>query len=204
MITKEDLIKFETDIKECFLRGEIRTPVHLVGGNEDQLIGVFKDILPDDWVFSTYRSHYHSLLKGVPAEHLKRDILTGKSMHINSREHRFFTSSIVGGCLPIAVGVAMAIQRKGLSDWVWVFVGDMSAETGSFSECYRYASWHNLPISFPIEDNGFSVNTPTMESWGRDIPAPDYVRKGNLIGKERIKYDRTYPHQGVGQWVDFK
>ena len=196
---KADLIAFEEDIKDCFLRGEIRTPIHLAGGNEEHLIRIFRDIKQDDWVFSTYRSHYHALLKGVPAEQVKRDILAGRSMHINSRKHKFFTSSIVGGCLPIAVGVAMAIQRKGLPNKVWVFLGDMASEMGIFHECSKYSSRFNLPITFIIEDNGFSVNTPTAVAWGNYKYFPLYPEK-----VKTYEYERIYPHQGCGQWVDFK
>ena len=198
-MSKSELFQFEEEIIECFLQGEIRTPIHLVGGNEDQLIELFKDIKPNDWVFSTYRSHLHALLKGIPAEQLKRDILSGRSMHINSREHKFFTSSIVGGCLPIAVGVAMAIQRKGLDDKVLVFVGDMGAETGIFHECSKYAAGFDLPIKFVIEDNGLSVNSPTAVTWGNHEYCLLYPQK-----VKRYEYERVYPHQGTGIWVEFR
>ena len=204
-LTKDDLIQFEEEIKELFLDGKIRTPVHLATGSEDKLIEIFKNVHENDWVFSAYRSHYHALLKGIPAEQLKKEIVNGHSMHINSYKHRFFTSSIVGGCLSIAVGVAMAIQRQELSDWVWVFVGDMAAEMGIFYECHKYAKRHNLPITFVVEDNSLSVNTPTAECWGNDITAPPNKRdtfnsKGGCI---RFEYERVYPHQGSGDWVVF-
>lgn len=201
VITKKDLIQFEEEIKALFLDGQIKTPIHLATGSEERLVEIFKDIKPNDWVFSTYRSHYHALLKGMSPQWVKQEILKGRSMHLNSREHKFFTSSIVGGCLPIATGVAMAIQRQGLADWVWVFTGDMAAETGVFHECYKYSARHNLPITFVIEDNGLSVNTPTKETWG--FPAAPAEGR-NFMGRIRFTYERTYPHQGAGQWVDFK
>jgi len=194
-MTKEELIQFSEEIKDLFLAGRIRTPIHLSGGNEAQLIEIFKDISKDDWVFSTYRSHYHALLKGIPSEQLKQAILDGHSMHINSHEHRFFTSSIVGGCLPIALGAAIAIKRQDLREKVWVFVGDMAAEMGIFHECWKYSRRMALPIQFIVEDNGLSVNTPTQEAWGG----------GYMVGTPpRYTYERIYPHQGVGQWVEFK
>jgi len=76
------------------------------------------------------------------------------------------TSAIVGGCLPVALGVSIAIKRKSLKNWVWVFVGDMAAEMGIFSECTKYARRNNLPVTFLIEDNNLSVYTPTEEVWG--------------------------------------
>lgn len=197
-ITLKDLIQFEEEIKALFLNGQIRTPIHLATGSEERLLEIFRDIQPNDWVFSTYRSHYHALLKGMSPEWLKQEILKGRSMHINSREHKFFTSSIVGGCLPIALGVAIANQRKGLSDKVWVFVGDMAAETGIAHEVINYAARHHLHDYFTvvIEDNGWSVNSPTKEVWGFLSSYPRIVKY--------FKYERVYPHQGAGTWVDFK
>ena len=94
---KETLIKFEEEIKELFLDRQIRSPVHFSRGNEDQLIDIFGQIKKDDWVFSTHRSHYHALLHGISPKWLRDEILQGRSMQIFSREHKLFSSSIVGG-----------------------------------------------------------------------------------------------------------
>ena len=64
-LSKEDLIAFEDDIIKHWEAGEIRGHIHLSHGNEEQLIEVFKKISPTDWVFSTWRSHYHALLHVV-------------------------------------------------------------------------------------------------------------------------------------------
>lgn len=193
-MNREDLIKFEEEIKQLFLDGKIRAPVHLAVGSEDSLIGIFKKIKKDDWIFSTHRSHYHALLKGIDREWLKKEILEKRSIHIYNKEHKFFTSAIMGSILPIAVGVAMALKRKKVKNKVWAFVGDMAAEMGIFHECTKYAARHNLPIVFVVEDNGLSVNTPTQEMWGKSKSRPKIIR---------YKYKRKYPHQGCGVWVVF-
>lgn len=185
---------FEERVKDAFLNGDIRAPVHLSGGNEDKLIDIFQRIRDEDWVFSTWRNHYHALLKGIPEDWLYDEILAGRSMMIHSKEHRFLTSSIVGGILPIALGVAMGIQRNGGTERVWVFVGDMAAQTGVFHEFRYYAKGHDLPIHIVIEDNGLSTNTPTKESWG--------TRSG-LAPVDYYAYRRTFPHVGVGTFVTF-
>ena len=173
---EEDLIKFEADIASHFNNGEIRAPIHLHGGNERQLIEIFKDIKPEDWVFSTHRSHYHALLKGIPPELIKAEILGGNSISLQFPEYRFHTSAIVGGIIPIALGVAMAGEKA------WCFVGDMAAETGIFHECAKYARNFELPIHYIVEDNGWSGDTPTDKVWG-------------------YKYKRTWPHSGTGKWI---
>lgn len=194
MLSKEDLIKFEEELKQLFLDKKIRSPVHLSVGSEGPLIKIFKNIKKGDWVFSTHRSHYHALLKGIDREWLKNEILENRSIHINNKEHKFLTSAIMGGILPIAVGVAMALKRKKSENKVWTFVGDMTAEMGMFYECTKYAARHDLPLVFVVEDNGLSVNTPTQEVWGKCKSKPKIVR---------YTYNRIYPHQGCGEWVVF-
>lgn len=189
----KDLVAFEEEIKELFEAGKIRAPIHLSVGSEGQLIEIFQDIRPQDWVFSTHRNHYHALLKGIPPDWLKREILAGRSMHINSRKHKFMTSSIVGGCLPIAVGIAMAIKTKQLNEHAYIFIGDMASKTGMMHECCLYSQHNNLPITFIIEDNGYSVNTPTHDIWG--------YKDNGLI--RYYSYEREYPHAGVGKFVTF-
>ena len=194
-MNKQALIAFEEKIKDLFLDAKIRAPVHLSRGNEDPLIEIFKNIKPADWVFSTHRNHLHALLHGIGPEWLKEEILAGRSMHIFNKEYRFASSSIVGGCLPIAVGVAMAIKRRRSKRHVWIFVGDMAAETGVFSECIKYSARNHLPVSFIVEDNGLSTNSPTQIVWGRHRGEPNIIR---------YRYKRFFPHINAGGWVTFK
>ena len=186
------LEEFEIEVAEAFKAKRIKGPIHLSGGNEYPLIPIFKSISREDWVFSTYRNHYHALLHGIPRDWLMAEIKAGRSMNISSPEHRFVTSAIVGGCLPIAVGVAAALKRQGSPRKVWCFVGDMAATTGAFHEAYQYAMGQDLPITFIIEDNGMSCDSPTAECWGKEQPKEK---------KHYYRYDRTYPHSGVGAYI---
>lgn len=195
MWDKESLIAFEEEIAELFKAQQIHAPVHLSRGNEDQLIKIFKRVQPSDWVFSTWRSHYHALLKGIPVEWIKKEILAGRSMYLINREHHFFASSIMGGILPIALGVAKAIAMDGTKEKVWVFVGDMAARSGVYHEVYDYASGHQLPMHFVIEDNGLSTETPTSLVWG----GKTYDARPVLP----YTYVREVPHVGIGEWVTF-
>lgn len=194
-VDKTKLVNFEIKIKNLYELGKIKAPIHLSGNNEIQLIKIFNKIHPNDWVFSSWRNHYHALLHGIDENWLKNEILKGRSMGIISKKKKFFSSSIVGGILPIALGVALSIKRKKEKNKVWVFVGDMTFECGIFNEVYKYAKNFKLPIKFIIEDNGLSTNTPTKNAWG----------KKSIIPKDIIyyKYKRKYPHHGTGSWVLF-
>ena len=192
---EEELIHFENKIVESWETGKIRGPVHLSGGNEKHLIEIFKRISENDWVFSTWRSHYHALLKGLSPDWLETEILEGRSITIVNKDEKFYSSAIVGGILPIAVGVAMSNKMKGIDETVWCFVGDMTFETGTFMENYKYAKNFNLPIRFVIEDNEVSTNTPTIETWVKKSEIPEDVIW--------YKYKKEWPHYGTGKWVIF-
>jgi pyruvate dehydrogenase E1 component alpha subunit len=194
--TEQDLLDFELKIIESWEGGKIRGPVHLSNGNESQLIEIFKRINTTDWVFSTWRSHYHALLKGIDPTWVEQTILDGKSITICNEKEKFYSSAIVGGTLSIALGTALSIKRDGGDDKVWVFVGDMSFESGLFYETHKYARNLDLPLYFVVEDNGVSTYTPTIETWGgkqREIPE-DVVY---------YQYESKYPHYGTGKWVVF-
>ena len=70
-MTEEDLINFELKVKNEYEKATITGPVHMSKGNEQQLIEIFKFIHPEDWVFSSWRNHYHALLHGVPHQLLE-------------------------------------------------------------------------------------------------------------------------------------
>lgn len=192
---KHGLIGFEQKIVDYYESGKIRGPVHLSNGNEEQLIEIGKRISHNDWVFSTWRSHYHALIKGIPSEWLEKEILAGRSITICDISQKFYSSAIVGGTLSIALGVAMGIKRDGGNEKVWVFLGDMNFESGIFYEIHKYARNFDLPIYFIVEDNGISTYTPTESTWNKKRDIPDDVIY--------YTYKSKFPHYGTGKWVAF-
>lgn len=190
-MSPQDLIAFEEEVASRFEAKEIRGPIHLCSPEQaEPLIEIFKGIRRTDWVLSTWRSHWHALLHGVPRERVMSEILAGRSMALHFPEHRFMTSAIMGGMLPIACGIGL-LERGGR---VWCFVGDMCASTGAFKDARKYVETNRLDVSFVIEDNWLSVNTPTNDSWGVDC-AKECV--------QRYQYHRSYPHVGCGVHVSF-
>ena len=200
MMTAEELLAFEEDIAREFEAGHIHAPVHLSGNNEAQLIDYFTlNVKPQDWKFCNWRSHYHCLLSGVPPAEVKQAVMDGKSISLCFPNHRVFSSGIVGGIAPIALGVAQSLQWRerdthNHKTTVHVFLGDMSVKSGIVRECMDYAAGHRLPIIFVIEDNGMSICSPTQETWGE----PNFYP-----GVHRYSYKMERPHVGVGRWVKF-
>lgn len=213
--TPETLRAFEQRIVAHFASGKLPCLIHLSGGNEEQLIRLFREIQPEDWVFSTHRNHYHALLKGIPEATLEAAILRGDSMFVFSKEHRFFTSSILAGTCAIAAGVAWDIRQEFIrttpaplpahSGWlperrephVWCFLGDGASENGHFAEAVCFVGGHDLPCTFIIEDNDRQVDTDKRtrrgehhDELGHYIQWPTCVRG--------YRYRATFPHGGAG------
>jgi len=199
-MSKQDLIDFENGIADKFDNGEISYLVHLAGGNEDQLIEIFKEINEGDYVFSTHRNHYHYLLSGGSPADLEHKILNGRSMYVFNRKLNFFSSSIVAASPCIAAGVAWALKMKGSKNKVWCFNGDAAEDEGHFYEAVRFVDGWDLPCTFIIEDNDRNVNATKKERRGTDknFPWPSCVRK--------YHYVCPYPQGGNGRnkWIEFK
>jgi pyruvate dehydrogenase E1 component alpha subunit len=201
LLPKEYLIAFEEEIAQCYNNALIKAPIHLYNGNEDNMLEVFQHINEDDWVLCSWRSHYQCLLKGVPRERLKNDILAGRSISLCYKEYKIISSGIVTGVLPIATGIALDIKNKNEKNKVFCFMGDMTSESGVAHECIKYCINKKLPIHFIIEDNSKSVCTITRETWGL----------GKLTFEETLNeyitfysYDASkYPHAGSGKRIQF-
>lgn len=202
--TKESLIAFESRIKEHWEAGELPHLLHLCGGNEDQLIEIFKEVEPGDWVFSSHRNHYHALLSGMNPDRLEHLIRKGNSMFVfgsnddqrSNMPVNFLTSSILAGTCCIAAGVAHRIKNEwreasSRMPHVWCFLGDGAEDEGHFYEAVRFVDGHQLPCTFIIEDNDRSVDTNRADRRGHSqMIWPECVQK--------YHYKPVYPHAGSG------
>ncbi len=203
-LTAQDLITFEEEIAELFKAKKIRTIIHLYSGGEEhanQMIELFKGVDKNDWVMCSWRSHYQCMLKGVPREELKAEIIAGRSIALCFPEYKILSSGIVGGIVPIAMGVAAAIKRQGGTERVHCWLGDTTSETGIAHESIKYAEGHDLPIVFYVEDNGLSVCTDTRAVWS--MKALTFETEYH----PKVKYMRytpgKFPHAGSGARIQF-
>jgi len=205
--TREDLIQFEDDIVQMYREGKIKAPLHLSGGNEFEIIEIFKEVHQDDFIFTTYRSHYHALLKGMPRQRLIDWIVDCKSIHVMDSENKIFSSAIVAATISIALGYALSVRMRNSNEHVWCFIGDMTASTGTFKDCLQYAMNFNLPITFVIENNGLSTDTKTHAAWGTTEASIENTYNSLAISYPKFvkhyKYIRTRPHYGIGEFVIF-
>lgn len=191
---------FETEIADLFNTGKIKAPIHLSDGNEEHLIGIFQDIRDEDWVFCSWRSHYQCLLKGVPVSRVRTEIVAGRSISLCFPDFKIYSSAIVGGQIPLAVGTALSLKRKGSAAHVWCFIGDMTSETGIAQTAIRYSEQHKLPITFIVEDNRISVLTETRSVWN-SLTLRFEERSSPIV--RSYPYKSRYPHSGAGVRVEF-
>ena len=213
-MNKAQLKGFELLIKSMWERGEIRCPVHLCGGNEQELMELFEEYKDDDYIFSTHRNHYHYLLAGGSPDNLLLEIRQDPkgpsggrsgSMCTTDPVRSFFSSAIVGGMCAIAVGVALALKEKDDKRKVWCFVGDGGVDGGHFWEALQYAEGWDLPIVFVVEDNDRSTCTSTVARLGYKSMR-DSVRYWAKEMSSKVvwyTYKPEYPHCGSGVYVQF-
>jgi len=194
------LINFEDNIAKLFNEAKIKAPIHLYSGNEKFLINFFRKIKKNDWVLCSWRSHYQCLLKGVPPKKITNEIINGKSISLCFLDYKIYSSAIVGGSLPIAVGLALSLKRKKSKNKIYCFIGDMTSETGIAHECIKYSRNKNLPIHFIVEDNRKSVCTDTRKAWSKNKLTYENVSDKFVT---YYKYKLKYPHAGAGQRVQF-
>ena len=200
-MNKQELIAFEDEIASLFNAGKIKSPVHLYHGNEENLINIFKNVKEQDWVFCSWRSHYQCLLKGVPSKDVKSEILAGRSISLCFPKFKIYSSGLVGGSIPIAVGTAISIKlNNDTKTKVYCFLGDMTAETGIAHECIKYSRNFKLPIHFIVEDNEKSVCSDTRKVWNQERLTYEGISDEYVT---YYHYTSKYPHAGAGKRIQF-
>lgn len=189
--TADQLIEFETGIKELWEAGELPFLIHLCGGDEQQLVKIFEGIKEGDWVFASHRCHYAALLAGMEPDELEAKIRAGKSMFVYSKRLNFCVSAVLAGTCAMAAGIAWALRERGSESRVWCFLGDAGEEQGAFYEAALFVEGNALPCTFVIQDNGIQVQTTKAER--NRMP---YVLENLFACVQRYIYRPTYPHSG--------
>jgi pyruvate dehydrogenase E1 component alpha subunit len=161
--------RLEERCAEDYAAGKIRGFLHLAIGEEAIAAGIIPALRPEDAVIGTYREHGHALLRGLSAASIMAEMYgksggcargRGGSMHLFSREHRFYGGhAIVGGGMPVALGVALADKLLATGGITCVFFGDGAAAEGEFHESLNLAALWKLPVLFVCENNRYAMGT---------------------------------------------
>ena len=161
--------RFEERCADLYKAEKIRGFLHLYIGEEAVAVGVLASLTPDDAIVATYREHGHALVRGVSARAVMAEMYgkaagcsggRGGSMHLFDRNSRLFGgNAIVGGGLPIAVGLALADKLQHRPHVTACFFGDGAAAEGVFHESVNLASLWRLPVLFCCENNLYAMGT---------------------------------------------
>lgn len=159
----------EEFIAQKYNQQEMRCPVHLCIGQEAIAAGVCANLEKEDVVMSNHRSHGHYLAKGGNLPKMIAELYgkktgcargRGGSQHLIDLSVNFYGSTpIVGGTIPVAVGVAWATAMRKQKKIVVVFMGDAAVEEGIFHESLNFAALKKLPLLFVCENNFYSITT---------------------------------------------
>jgi 2-oxoisovalerate dehydrogenase E1 component len=160
---------FEEKCAEVYTQEKIRGFLHLYDGEEAVAAGVIPLLETQDRLVATYREHGHALVRGVPMGTVLAEMYgkaegcaggRGGSMHLFSKDHNFYGgNAIVGGGLPMAVGLAMADKMQGTDAVTACFFGEGAVAEGEFHESLNLASLWDLPVLFVCENNGYAMGT---------------------------------------------
>jgi len=161
--------RFEEKSAELYSAAKIRGFLHLYIGEEAVGVGVMQALSPQDAVVATYREHGHALVRGVSAGAIMAEMFgkqegcsrgRGGSMHLFDSKTGFYGgNAIVGGGLPLAVGIALADQMQKKPSVTCCFFGDGAVAEGEFHECMNLAALWRLPLLFVCENNLYAMGT---------------------------------------------
>ncbi len=162
--------RFEAKCAELYQQQKIHGFLHLYDGEEAIAVGVMQALGPEDAIVATYREHGQALARGVPMDRLMAEMYgkvegscrgRGGSMHIFDRERRFYGgNAIVGGGLPLAVGIAFADRKLGRPAVTACFFGEGAVDEGEFHESLNLALLWRVPVLFVCENNLYAMGMP--------------------------------------------
>jgi pyruvate dehydrogenase E1 component alpha subunit len=166
--------RFEERCAQLYQQTRIRGFLHLYVGEEAIAAGVCRQLTDDDAVVATYREHGHALMKGVEPGPVMAEMFgrvdgcsggRGGSMHLFDAAHRFYGgNAIVGGGLPIAIGLGLADRMSGSPRVTACFFGEGAMAEGEFHESMNLAALWDLPVLFCCENNLYAMGTALARS----------------------------------------
>ena len=162
--------KFEDKLAQVYIQQKVRGFLHLYNGQEAILAGSLHVMdLTKDRMITAYRNHVQPIGMGVDPKRVMAELYgkgtgtsqgLGGSMHIFSKEHRFYGGhGIVGGQIPLGAGLAFADKYFKRDSVTLCFLGDGAARQGSLHETFNMAVNWNLPVVFCVENNGYAMGT---------------------------------------------
>jgi len=166
--------EFEEACPKLYSQGKMGGFLHLYSGQEAVGVGVAHAMHKEDYMISAYREHGLALAKGIPPAHVMAELFgkstgvskgKGGSMHMYNAELRFMGGyGIVGGHLPVSVGIGQSILYRETDEVVVCLFGDGATNQGVFHEAMNMAALYKVPVVFVCENNGYGIGTSVSRS----------------------------------------
>lgn len=166
--------RLEEKCAELYQATKIRGFLHLYIGEEAVAVGVMQSLTPEDSVVATYREHGHALVRGMSPEAIMAEMYgkqegcsrgRGGSMHLYDKATRFFGgNAIVGGGLPLSLGIALADKMQGRKNVTACFFGEGAVAEGEFHETMNLSALWHAPVLFCCENNFYAMGTAIERS----------------------------------------
>ncbi len=205
ILTKEELLRihhemltirlFEEKASEMYTKGKIGGFLHLYIGQEAVGVGFISALRPDDYVIGAYREHGQCIAKGTDPKYIMAELFgkatgiskgKGGSMHMFDVKQGFLGGhGIVGGGMPLAVGVGLSIKYRKTDQVVICFFGDGAVNEGAFHEAMNMVSLWKLPVIYVLENNLYGMGTPVY----RASSIPDLIRRAGCYDIDREQVD---------------
>ncbi|MCP3660149.1 MAG: pyruvate dehydrogenase (acetyl-transferring) E1 component subunit alpha [Bacteroidetes bacterium] len=166
--------KFEIRAAQMYGQQKIKGFCHLYNGQEACIVGAVSALTKNDKFITAYRDHAHPIALGIHPKYVMAELFgkitgvskgMGGSMHMFSKEKNFLGGhGIVGGQIPLGVGIAFAEKYKKTKNLCITYMGDGAVRQGAFHESLNLAMLYKLPIIFAIENNGYAMGTSVQRS----------------------------------------
>jgi pyruvate dehydrogenase E1 component alpha subunit len=169
---------FEETVDDLFARGLVHGTMHLSIGQEASAVGSVFALRAEDYILSTHRGHGHCIAKGADINLMMAEFQgketgycrgRGGSMHIADMQGRNLgANGVVGGGIPLAVGVGLSLQMRATGEVIMCFFGDGAANQGSFHEALNMAAIWSLPVVYICENNQYGMSMSTQRAFNID------------------------------------
>jgi len=216
--------KFEEKAGQLYGQQKIKGFCHLYNGQEACMAGTVTALQPGDKYITAYRDHAHPLAIGTDPKSIMAELFgkgtgisrgKGGSMHIFDKERHFFGGhGIVGGQIPLGVGIAFAEKYKKTSNLCITFLGDGAVRQGAFHESLNLAMLYKLPVIFVIENNGYAMGTSVERSsnlvdlykLGSAFEMESYPVEAMVVEKvhEAVQQAAEKARKGIPSLLEFK
>ena len=186
---------FEEKAAEMYTKGKIGGFLHLYSGQEAVAVGFVSVLREDDYIVGAYREHGQCIARGTDPKYVMAELYgkitgvskgKGGSMHMFDVKRGFLGGhGIVGGGMPLAIGVGFAIKYRKTDQVCVCFFGDGAVNEGAFHEALNMVALWNLPVIYVLENNLYAMGTAVY----RASSIPDLIRRASCYDIEREQVD---------------